>query len=162
MPSYRTELHIPHTPENLFDLVSDVERYPGFIRWIRRLRIVSGKRDVPNADFVAEADVGFKGFSERFATRVEADGGANTIKVSLVRGPFRQLDNLWRIEPAPGGSRVIFTIDYVFSNPILALLAKANLTRAVNAIIGAFLTEADRRYTREPVAAPSAGKGLEQ
>ena len=148
MPTYQTALDIPHTPDNLFDLISDVERYPSFIRWIRRLRIVSGDARPPEADFVAEADVGFKGFSERFATRVEAVKTQKTIRVSLVRGPFKRLNNLWRIEETAHGSRVSFSIDYVFSNPILAFLAKSNLNRAVNAIMNAFLSEADRRYPR--------------
>ena len=99
-----------------------------------------------------EADVGFKGFSERFATDVAANAEARTIEVSLARGPFKKLQNQWKMRADGAGSTLIdFYIDYEFRNPVLALLARANTDLAVNRIMKAFKDEADRRYGAKAV-----------
>lgn len=98
-------------------------------------------------NYRGEADVGFKGFSERFATDVAADAETRTIDVSLARGPFKRLRNQWKMRADGAGATLIdFYIDYEFRNPVLALLARANTELAVNKIMRAFKDEADRRY----------------
>ena len=149
MPRYTTSLTLPYAADDLFDLVADIKRYPEFIRWIRSLT-VSGEREAAGIRHaLGDARVGFKGFSERFATAVRADPAARTVETSLVRGPFRTLENRWTFVPQESGAtRVDFEIDYAFSNPILAMLARANFNLAVDRIIAAFTAEAERRYDR--------------
>ena len=148
MPRYTTTLKVPHAPENLFDLVSDIGRYPEFIRWIRNMSVSGERQEGSVKHSLGEASVGFRGFSERFATTVRADEDAGTVEANLVRGPFRHLRNAWRFSRAEGGTEISFEIDYEFSNFILRMLAKNNFQLAVDRIMGAFLAEADRRYTR--------------
>ncbi len=148
MPVYDTSIRVAHTPENLYDLVSDIGRYPEFIKWIRSMR-VSGQREAGGVRHsLGEARVGFRGFTENFATTVAADPQVLTIDADLVRGPFRRLHNRWRFEPAPGGTKIAFHIDYEFSNPVLRMLARHNFRFAVDRIMAAFIAEADRRYRR--------------
>ena len=138
---------IPHRAENVFDLVADIERYPDFIKWIRSMKVVPLNMEGPIKHYRGEADVGFKGFSERFATNVVADSLSKSIKVELARGPFRHLRNHWHMK-ADGEERTVidFFIDYEFRNPVLSMLARANTGLAVNKIMQAFKDEADRRY----------------
>ena len=99
-------------------------------------------------EYRGEADVGFKGFSEVFATDIRADPRARTIKVELAHGPFRKLKNRWTLKSEGADSTLVdFYIDYEFRNPVLALLARANTDLAVNKIMKAFKDEADRRYS---------------
>ncbi|MEM7767447.1 MAG: type II toxin-antitoxin system RatA family toxin [Pseudomonadota bacterium] len=150
MPRYTTSPVLPYRAEDLFELVSDIGRYPEFIKWIQTMA-VSGERTSPDGIRHAHGDarVGFRGFSERFATAVRADEAAGTVEASLVRGPFRKLANRWTFVPLESGAtRVDFEIDYAFSNPILAMLARANFGLAVNRIMAAFTEEAGRRYQK--------------
>lgn len=101
--------------------------------------------------YTGEARVGFSGLTETFATDVIADPRSLSIQTSLVRGPFRRLKNDWTFSQREDGSaEVSFHIDYQFKNPILQALLAANFDRAVNALVGAFLQEADRRYAKVP------------
>ena len=34
MTHHREQRHLPYSPEQLFDLVADVERYPDFVPWL--------------------------------------------------------------------------------------------------------------------------------
>ncbi len=147
MPKHHQSLKVPYAPEQLFELVSDIVRYPEFIKWIKALRVRNPKVDGDLYTCTGEAVVGFKGFTESFSTTVEAHAGQKTVAVKLVRGPFRKLDNHWRFSShEDGGTSIDFTIEYEFSNLILRALASANKDIAIDRIMGAFLDEAKRRY----------------
>lgn len=149
MPVYDTSVTVPHAPENMFDLVSNIARYPEFIRWIQTMRVTQDRHDGAVRHCVGAAKVGFRGFSEDFTTSVAADSRNLTVQADLVRGPFRRLHNFWTfVQLEDGRTRIDFHIDYEFSNIVLRLLAKANFGLAVDKIMGAFLAEADRRYER--------------
>lgn len=136
----------------MFDLVSDIGRYPEFIKWIRSMKVIERPSNDEVRRFRGEADVGFKGFSEAFATDIEADRSSRTINVKLAHGPFKALKNRWILEPdGQGCTKIDFFIDYEFRNPVLALLARANTELAVTRIMKAFRDEADRRYGRAAV-----------
>lgn len=148
MTIHRQTLDLPYRPEDLFDLVADVGRYPDFIQWIQSLKILSEQDDEKGARCRAEVIVGFKAFRETFVTDVEARRGDLAIEVKLVRGPFRKLSNTWSFTPKDGGTRVEFAIAFEFRNFMLQALADANKSYAVRRIIEAFVAEADRRYQK--------------
>ena len=111
------------------------------------MRVTRKSGDGPVQVYRGEADVGFKGFSERFATDVTADSERQIIDVALAHGPFKRLKNQWKMKPdGAGATKIDFYIDYEFRNPVLSLLARANTELAVNKIMKAFKDEADRRY----------------
>jgi len=140
-------VRIPHAADDVFELVSDIRRYPEFIKWIRSMKVTERPDDGVVRRYRGEADVGFKGFSEAFATDVSANSEAREIKVELAHGPFKRLRNHWKLKPdGAGATHIDFFIDYEFRNPVLALLARANTDLAVNKIMSAFKAEADRRF----------------
>ena len=155
MTSVRKSLELPYRPQDMYELISDVKRYPEFVRWLQSLRVTQEETTAEGWRGRAEASVGFAAFLEHFTTDIEgkrpAEGKPGQVKVSLVRGPFRKLRNLWVITPQGQGSRVDFEIDFEFRNFILQALASANLDLAVRKLIEAFELEAAKRYA--PVGA---------
>lgn len=149
MPRFTKTLRVPYGPEQCFALVSDIARYPDFIKWITALRVSDRREAGPGVEeCLGEAVVGFKGFTERFTTRVVADEPARRVTAALVRGPFRKLFAEWRItESVQGASDVSLEINYEFRNPVIGFLAAANHDLAVDRILKAFLEEAQRRYS---------------
>lgn len=147
LPKLFRQVKIPHEADDMFELISDIRRYPEFIKWIRSMKVTDKQQDGRVRRYRGEADVGFKGFSEVFATDVRADAQDRKIEVELAHGPFKKLRNSWSLKPDTQGNTLIdFFIDYEFRNPVLALLARANTELAVNRIMKAFRDEADRRY----------------
>ncbi len=151
MSTHRETLVLPYRPEDLFDLASDVARYPEFLPWIKALKVSDRREGEGRVQCRAEATVGFKGFSETFVTDVDARRAERSIDVSLVRGPFRKLRNTWQIAPAGDGARVDFAIEFEFRNFVLQALADANKAYAVRRVIDAFVKEAGRRYSSATV-----------
>ncbi len=149
MGVYDRTLTIAHRADDLFELVSDIRRYPEFVKWIKSMRVYNEREQGTTRLCTGEARVGFSGLTETFATDVKADPEARRIETRLVRGPFRRLLNTWQFEAMDDGTtRVRFHIDYKFKNPVLQALLAANFDRAVNALINSFLAEADRRYEK--------------
>lgn len=149
MPRFTKTLRVPYGPDQCFALVSDIASYPRFIKWITALRVSEAREIGPGVnECLGEVVVGFKGFTERFSTRVVADEPAARVTASLVRGPFRKLFAEWRItESVHSACDVSLEINYEFKNPVIAFLAAANHDLAVDRILKAFLEEAQRRYS---------------
>lgn len=147
MSLFSKTLSVPYRPDQAFELVSDIARYPDFIKWITAMRVRELHQDGAQTRCIGDAAVGFKGFSERFSTAVVADAYLQTVTASLISGPFSKLHAQWRITPlTEGGCDVRLEIDYAFKNMLIDMLASANHSLAVDKVLDAFLTEAKRRY----------------
>lgn len=130
---------LPYAPGNLFDLVGDVESYPRFVRWITELKTKNRREEGPGVEVIdAQAKVKFSVISEKFATRVRLDRPNLAIDVSLLSGPFRQLENKWRFAPLGRGTRLSFEIDFEFRSRILKGLFEANIDRAAARLVRCF------------------------
>ena len=150
MPTHHVERVLPYRPWDLFVLVGDVARYPEFVPWVTSMAVGEPRAEGEGCDYVeAEAGVGFSFLTERFATSVRRNAPAGAIEVALLRGPFKRLENRWRFEPHPRGTRVVFDIDFAFKTRLLDALLIANFDRAVNKLIACFEARAAALY--EPV-----------
>lgn len=137
---------LPYQPADLCRLVGDVREYPKFIPWLESLRVTKEEsRPEGGWEGVAEAIVGWKAITERFATTVRCEPAKGEVDVSLVSGPFHALDNRWRFAPHKEGARVHFWISYHFKNPVLQAVVAANKDKLAARIMGAFEREAKRR-----------------
>jgi coenzyme Q-binding protein COQ10 len=138
---------LPYAPEQLFDLVGDVEAYPQFVPWISTMRTWNRREERPGVETLdAEVSVGFSFLKERFSTRVRRDATTREITVTLLHGPFKHLVNTWRFEPHPTGAQVKFDIDFAFRSKLLEALLAANFHHAVDKLIACFDARAEALY----------------
>ncbi len=142
MAKYAERRLLPYTPEQLFDLVADIERYPEFLPWCLGARINRRRGDEIWADLV----IGFKVYRERFTSHVVLDRPGR-IHVRYSDGPFRYLENAWRFDPGPDGGCVLdFYVDFEFSSRVLQKLIEALFSEAVRRMVAAFEARARRLY----------------
>lgn len=148
MPSFHTVRRVGFTPQQMFDLVADVEKYPEFLPLCEGLRVRRRSESGEGVEtLVADMSVGYKAIKETFATRVTLDRARLRIDVEYVDGPFRFLENRWRFIEAPeGASDVDFHIAYEFRNRALGLLMGAMFDRAFRMFTNAFEERAKRVY----------------
>jgi coenzyme Q-binding protein COQ10 len=139
---------LPYTPDQLFALVGDVDRYPDFVPWINAMRTWNPRHLSEGVDAVdAEAGVGFSFLKERFSTRVRRDARNKQIDVSLLSGPFKKLENRWRfLDAGHGCTRVEFDIDFQFKSRLLEALLSANFSHAVDKLMACFEARAQALY----------------
>lgn len=142
MPAHRESRRMAHAPEQLFDLVADVGRYPEFLPWVVATRI----RDRTPAGFTADMVVGFRMLRERFTSRVTLDR-PRLVHVDYVTGPLKYLKNDWGFRPAPeGGTIVDFAVEFEFRNPLFQKVAGAFFHEAFRSMVAAFERRACALY----------------
>ncbi|TXH81799.1 MAG: type II toxin-antitoxin system RatA family toxin [Rhizobium sp.] len=147
MPQFETHRPVPHSPDQMFDLVADVERYPEFLPLCDALAVRSRKERDGKILLVADMTVGYKAIRETFTTQVLLNKAEHAIDVKYIDGPFKYLDNRWRFQPAENGGSVIdFFIDYEFKSRILGALMGSMFDRAFRMFTDAFETRANKIY----------------
>jgi coenzyme Q-binding protein COQ10 len=142
MPVHRETRILPYTPQQVYDLVADVERYPEFLPWCVACRIV--KRESPTI-FLADLAVGFKMVRERFKSRVTLQP-IDAITVEYLDGPFTYLTNEWKFTPDPKGTAVHFFLSFEFKSRLLQALIGVLFEEAVHRMVGAFESRARALY----------------
>lgn len=142
MPTHAERRLLPYTPEQLFNLVADVERYPEFLPWCIGARIRERQGNTITADLL----IGFKMVRERFTSRVVLQR-PHRIDVSYAEGPFRYLNNHWEFTPQPDGKCLIdFYVDFEFRSRMLQKIIGVLFNEAVRRMVGAFEARARQLY----------------
>jgi len=146
MPTHAEKRTLPYRPDQLFDLVAEIERYPEFLPWCRAARIRKREGDVIFADLV----IGWKMIRESFTSRVTLQKPGR-IDVSYHEGPFKYLNNHWTFEPLPGGGCCIdFYVDFEFRSRVLQKLIGVLFNEAVRRMVHAFEERARALYGPRP------------
>jgi coenzyme Q-binding protein COQ10 len=148
MPRHEERRVLPYRPDQLFDLVADIEKYPQFLPWCVASRIRSRGDDLVIADLV----IGFKMIRERFTSRVTLNRPEMRIDVTYAEGPFKQLANHWQFLPHPVGCEIDFFVEFEFRSHLLERLIGALFDEAVRRMVAAFEKRADKLYGSQPVA----------
>ncbi|MBP0445732.1 type II toxin-antitoxin system RatA family toxin [Roseomonas sp. SSH11] len=159
MPTHAEKRRLPYTPEQMFDLVADVRRYPEFLPWCVGARVISQNEN----ELIADLTIGFKMFRETFRSRVTLER-PDHVHVEYLTGPFRYLNNHWRFHPMPGGTEVDFFVDFEFKSRLLQAVIGTVFNEAVRLMVRAFERRAMVLYGRERLnggltARPSTGQG---
>src|SRR5437879_10631029 len=132
MPTHAEQRVLPYTPEQLFALVADVERYPEFLPWCVGARVRERSGNLIIADLI----IGFRLFRERFTSRVALDP-PRRIDVEYTEGPFRYLNHHWAFEKAPGGCPPDPFVDFEFKSHNLQRELALSTPEAVHRTAGA-------------------------
>ena len=142
MPTHAETRVLPYTPEQMFELVARVERYPEFLPWCVASRIRSREENIIVADLV----IGFKMVRERFTSRVTLDR-PRRIDVSYLEGPLRYMNNHWVFKPHPsGGTEIDFFVDFEFHSKVLQALIGELFHEALRRLVAAFEARARQLY----------------
>ena len=147
MHSYTETRILPFSPEQLFALVVDIEKYPEFLPWCRGARIVSREKD----SFLGELVISFSHLTERYTSRVTPSPAATKdsearIDVALVSGPFKYLNNHWRFVPHADGCEIHLDLDFQFKSKLLDKMLGGMFERACAKMVGAFTAHAHALY----------------
>jgi coenzyme Q-binding protein COQ10 len=143
MMKHAERRRLGYRPEQLFDLVADIERYPEFLPWCIGARIRERSEKLVIADLI----IGFKMIRERFTSRVDLDRPNLAIDVTYADGPFKHLSNRWRFEPtAEGGCIIDFYVEFEFRSLVLQKLIGVLFHEAVKRMVAAFETRARALY----------------
>ncbi|MDH5591771.1 MAG: type II toxin-antitoxin system RatA family toxin [Gammaproteobacteria bacterium] len=132
-----------HTPDQMFDLVNDVEAYPSFLPWCRDCKIISKSDDV----ITASLDLAKGGIHHVFSTRNTLIKD-ESIVIELIDGPFKHLEGHWQFSKIGDnqGCRVQLDMDFEFSNRLISMALGPIFTQISGSLVEAFCKRAQEIY----------------
>lgn len=142
MPTHAEKRDLPYTPEQMFALVADVDKYPEFLPWCISSRITKREGDV----FFADLIIGYKMVREKFTSKVIL-GPPNSIRVEYLKGPLKYLSNKWEFIPRDGGCTIDFYVDFEFRNAFFQSLMGVFFNEVVRRMVSAFEQRAKDLYS---------------
>jgi len=135
MPTHSERRYLPYTPNQLYEIVAAVDRYPEFLPWCSAARITERQDDM----FLADLVISFKVWREKFTSKVTLDRMERTIHVEYVNGPFKYMNNYWKFLDGPEGGCILdFHVDFEFKSRVLQQLIGLLFDEAVRRMVAAF------------------------
>ena len=133
---------VPYAASDMYALVADVEKYPGFLPWCCDARI-----RVPGEDTVeACLAVGRGPVRKTFTTRNVMTRDSR-IDIELIDGPFKHLHGCWQFVALDGaGCRIALNLEYELSNALLRRTLGPLFSEIANTMVDAFCRRAKERY----------------
>jgi len=150
MPQFSTRRRVRHAAADMFDLVSDVEKYPEFVPLCAGMKVKS-RTDKGNdvSVIIAEMTVAYKMIRQSYTSRATLDRQNFKILVEYLTGPFSRMQNRWAFQLVDEKTcDVEFFIDYEFKSRTLAMLMGAMFDSAFRRFATAFENRADKVYGR--------------
>ena len=134
--------HSRFTPEQLFDLVVDVDQYPNFLPWVITAR-VTARRD--RMMWVAMT-MGTSLLSKHFTTKAFLTRPYRC-EINSYDPIFECFDQVWTFEPASaGGTNVEYRVDIKFQSQILQVLFGISFAERSKMMVMAYMRRAQYLY----------------
>jgi ribosome-associated toxin RatA of RatAB toxin-antitoxin module len=130
--------------DEMFSLVTDVDRYPQFLPWCDQASVLSREEQA----MTARVGISFGGIRQSFTTR-NAHRPGRQIHMELVEGPFSKLEGQWDFTPLGDGQRackVEFSLRYDFNSVALAAIVGPVFDRIAGSLVDAFVKRANQVY----------------
>ena len=145
MKTVHKSVLIWYSAEEMYALVTDVARYPEFLPWCDKSRVIAQDE----SGMTAEVGLAFGGLRQSFTTRNTHVPG-RSVQLKLVSGPFSNLDGTWKFNPVGEAGeracRVELDLSYGFSNFALQALVGPVFDKIASTLVEAFVKRAEQVY----------------
>ena len=133
---------IEYSAAQMYALVENVAAYPEFLPWCGGTEIVKKDGDVTRAAIIID----YRGIKQRFSTENRAYP-PQLIEMSLIDGPFRQLDGSWHFKAlGEDACKVEFRLHYEFSSKLLEKIVGPVFHFIASTFVDAFVKRARQLY----------------
>jgi ribosome-associated toxin RatA of RatAB toxin-antitoxin module len=145
MKTVHKSVLIWYSAEEMFDLVTDVDRYPEFLPWCDK----ASAHERTETGMLAEIGIAFAGLHQTFRTRNEHVPGRE-VHIRLVEGPFSRLEGRWTFTPLGNekqrACKVELELHYGFDNATLSRLVGPVFDKIASSMVDAFVKRAEHVY----------------
>jgi|UniRef100_UPI0040475E5B ribosome-associated toxin RatA of RatAB toxin-antitoxin module len=133
---------IGQSANRMYDLVTDVARYPEFLPWCGGVDIFEQTETVLDA----KIHIQFKGISQYFHTR-NVNHRPETIDMVFVDGPFKHFSGRWNFIPLKENAcKIEFSLHWEFKNVILDKVIGPVFNHIAGTFVDCFVTRAEALY----------------
>jgi ribosome-associated toxin RatA of RatAB toxin-antitoxin module len=142
MADVQKSLLIQHSAKRMYDLVTDVTKYPEFLPWCGGVEVFQSTPELMEA----KININFKGVKQYFHTKNIQNSPTN-IDMTFVSGPFKKFEGRWIFTPlGEDACKIEFSLKYEFSNFVLDKLIGPVFSVIANTFVYSFVKRADDLY----------------
>jgi len=133
---------LPYSAPKMYDVVADVRSYPGFLPWCSGMEIVSeSTEEVVAKLLISYRKLDFSLTTKNIMTKDES------IQISLVEGPFSNLNGEWQIQSLDdNGCKVSLEMNFMFDSAVAHKLFGPVFQNVISAQLDAFQKRARQLY----------------
>jgi len=133
---------VPYSAQEMYALVSDIERYPAFLPWCRSARILDQEGDALRA----RIELSRGGVHKTFTTRNRLQKN-KMIEMRLEEGPFSHLEGFWRFDGLENvGSRVALDLEFEFAGRLISMAFGPVFNQIASTLVDSFYKRAVEMY----------------
>lgn len=133
---------VPHTPKQMYDLVTAIRNYPKYLPWCNKAEVIEEHDNVVTGSVYIE----YLKIKTHFATK-NLNTVNEKIEMSFIAGPFKSFTGEWNFIPlGETGCKIEFNLNYQFSNIILEKAIGPVFSYISKNIVDCFIKEANKKY----------------
>ncbi|RUO80507.1 ubiquinone-binding protein [Idiomarina tyrosinivorans] len=147
MASIERSALVSYTPEQMFELVNDIESYPQFVPGC----VGASVQQDNGGSKVATLDIAKAGIKKSFTTR-NTLMRPERIDMTLVDGPFKSLGGGWQfVALGDEGCKIVFKLEFEFASKLLGMAFGKIFNEITAKMVEAFVKRANQVYGAENV-----------
>ena len=141
MKSSKQEIIINHRAKDLYKIVLDIEKYPEYIPWCKKIIIRTRSKNEMLADMI----VCYRYFlPQTFTSHVMFDSNKLLINTNYIKGPLKDLSTEWLFKKLEiKKTKIIFIIKFEFQRLLHQKMAELFFGLIENKMIDSFKKRAD-------------------
>ena len=145
MVKFSVKRTLNFSDQQMYNLISDVNKYPEFLPWC----ISTNVYNMSNNVFYSDMEIGFKLINERFTSKVSLTP-PNKVISGTINGPFKKMNNMWKIKHISSNKcEVCLDVEFEFKSFLLQSIMGTLFENASKKMIMAFEERADILYNNK-------------
>jgi ribosome-associated toxin RatA of RatAB toxin-antitoxin module len=133
---------VPYTPQQMFELVNNIDDYSQFLNWCDSSSILNQSDD----QITASVQINQGGLKQSFST-LNTLTPYKSIEMQLLDGPFDELSGEWRFETlGENASKVHLTLQFKFKSMLIDMALSPIFKSISNSQLDAFVARAKYIY----------------
>ena len=133
---------VPYTPQQMFELVNNIDDYSQFLNWCDSSSILNESGN----QITASVQINKSGFKQAFTT-INTLTPFQSIEMKLLDGPFDELSGEWRFESlGENAAKVHLELEFSFKSMLLDITISPVFKSIANSQLDAFVDRAKIVY----------------
>ncbi|MDA8981060.1 type II toxin-antitoxin system RatA family toxin [Candidatus Thioglobus sp.] len=133
---------VPYTPQQMFELVNNINDYSQFLNWCDSSSILNQSDD----QITASVEINKGGIKQTFST-LNTLTPYQSIAMELVDGPFDELSGEWRFEPlGENAAKIHLDLQFKFKSMLIDMALSPVFKNIANSQLDSFVARAKYIY----------------
>jgi len=133
---------VPYTPQQMFELVNNIDDYSQFLNWCDSSSILNQSDD----QITASVEINKGGIKQTFST-LNTLTPFQSIAMELVDGPFDELSGEWRFEPlGENAAKIHLDLQFKFKSILIDIALSPVFKNIANSQLDSFVARAKYIY----------------